>query len=62
MTAPCLNCENRKLGCHSSCEKYIKFDTERKKIREIRLKENELRDFNRERWDAAQKRIRKKKG
>lgn len=25
MNAPCLNCSNRKLGCHASCEVYKSF-------------------------------------
>jgi hypothetical protein len=61
MTAPCLNCENRKVGCHSTCEEYIKFDKERKEIRAKMFAENELRGFDRERWNTAQKRLRKKR-
>ena len=25
---PCKNCEQRQVGCHSSCEKYIKWKSE----------------------------------
>ena len=25
MTNPCKNCEERQLGCHSDCEKYLTF-------------------------------------
>lgn len=25
--APCLNCSNRQVGCHSSCEKYKDYKT-----------------------------------
>ncbi len=28
--SPCKDCENRKLGCHSTCEDYIAFDKARK--------------------------------
>lgn len=61
MRSPCLNCEKRQLRCHSTCEEYIKYDNERKEIRQKRLDENELRDFNRERWDSAQKHLRKRR-
>ena len=27
--SPCYNCEVRTLGCHSSCERYISFRTQR---------------------------------
>lgn len=23
--SPCFGCKNRTIGCHSNCEKYIKF-------------------------------------
>lgn len=26
--APCLNCEDRQVGCHIICDKYIKFNHE----------------------------------
>lgn len=26
--APCKNCEDRQLGCHSQCERYKKFKEE----------------------------------
>lgn len=35
-TAPCKDCEDRQIGCHSICEKYIQYkrirDEERQKI------------------------------
>lgn len=35
---PCKNCESREVGCHSKCEKYLKYREEwqkaNKKIRE----------------------------
>ena len=41
---PCLNCENRKLGCHSSCEKYAEFkrniDENKKLIRSQKEEQN----------------------
>lgn len=29
MTAPCKNCKDRYLGCHSECEKYIAYKDDR---------------------------------
>lgn len=34
----CLNCQNRKLGCHDECDKYKK---EKNKIEQARIKKNE---------------------
>ena len=31
--APCLNCEDRQVGCHIVCDKYIKFNHECEKFR-----------------------------
>lgn len=36
MIAPCLNCEKRKLGCHSSCDDYISFKKERQRMIEYK--------------------------
>ncbi len=29
---PCKNCIDRKVGCHSTCEKYIAYDNEHKRV------------------------------
>ena len=38
MKGPCLNCTDRKVGCHSTCEKYKSYreykDEENKKIKQ----------------------------
>ncbi len=34
MNGPCLNCNKRHLGCHSTCEDYISFRKERDKYNE----------------------------
>ena len=40
--APCKNCEDRCVGCHSSCQRYITFkheiDEKNKEIREKKEK------------------------
>ena len=38
MNAPCHHCEERKLGCHSECERYQEFHGKMKKLYEIREK------------------------
>lgn len=41
---PCLNCKDRKVGCHAECRKYIEYaenrERERKKIRREKEYEN----------------------
>jgi len=33
--APCLDCNDRELGCHSKCRLYLKFIKERAKENEL---------------------------
>lgn len=42
--APCKDCPDRVVGCHSACEKYIEYRKERDKFLEQRMKETRLRD------------------
>lgn len=35
---PCLNCEDRILGCHSTCEKYIAYKNEITRRRNLKIK------------------------
>lgn len=30
--SPCMGCENRVLGCHSTCDLYLQFDAKRKEL------------------------------
>lgn len=39
---PCLNCTDRKLGCHGSCERYKEFQ---EKNEEIKAKERAEKDI-----------------
>lgn len=34
MNAPCKGCQDRQVGCHSTCEKYLAYQAEREAIRE----------------------------
>ena len=36
---PCFKCAERKVGCHSSCEKYASFSKELGDIKDKRMKE-----------------------
>jgi hypothetical protein len=39
--SPCLDCENRQIGCHGSCVPYQDYSAERRKISELRRQYNE---------------------
>lgn len=41
--APCLNCKNRKVGCHTSCESYLSFHKKNEERKTILSKESEAR-------------------
>jgi len=38
--APCKDCPDRKVDCHSECEKYKQFSEERKSISRMRIEEH----------------------
>lgn len=38
-SSPCKDCEDRNVGCHSKCEKYIEF----KRMRDERKTENKIK-------------------
>lgn len=37
MQAPCKNCEDRNVGCHSKCEKYLAYAEYQKGVRQRRF-------------------------
>ena len=39
--APCFNCQNRQVGCHSECQGYLEYQTKNNAIRTKRLEEHE---------------------
>lgn len=40
---PCKDCKDRKVGCHSVCEKYINFQKEHEKeMKEIRKEKDSI--------------------
>lgn len=42
----CIDCKDRKVGCHSNCEKYKKFKKYRNNILEKRKEEQKKRGFS----------------
>lgn len=40
--APCYGCETRKDGCHSDCEKYEEWKSQRKKEQQEIKKQNQI--------------------
>ena len=39
--APCFNCQNRQVGCHSKCQSYLEYQAKNNAIRTKRLEEHE---------------------
>lgn len=35
-SAPCLNCADRKIGCHGVCVDYIEFQKKQKQLRDVK--------------------------
>lgn len=44
--APCKDCQERHMNCHSSCQKYIDFRKQRDLANDSRRKDVELRAFD----------------
>jgi hypothetical protein len=42
LKAPCLNCPDRTINCHSICKLYIAYKNENDKIREKKRKLNQF--------------------
>ena len=53
------NCENRKIGCHGTCEKYKKFKEYLEKIKKNREKETFVMSVVCKSVDDAKKRVKK---
>ena len=47
--APCKDCPDRKVGCHSTCEKYLEFRKERDELNETiqKQRDKEYAEFTR---------------
>ena len=60
MANECFNCTERKVGCHGKCDKYIKFQKERKKIYEDRIKSRVEIDYLCDKHTARLKKARQR--
>lgn len=61
MKAPCKDCENREVGCHSKCEEYIEWKTEEGALNK-KIARERLADWQANmRTHEAIRRMRKKK-
>lgn len=51
---PCRDCKDRKVGCHTECQKYIEFDRLNKLRLEKKVREQSIKRYiltkHRERW------------
>lgn len=65
ITPPCKDCENRKMGCHSTCKDYKEYktliETEKAKIYKVYETERKLEDSNIRKREKTIKRKRSKK-
>ena len=41
--SPCLNCQDRTLGCHDKCDKYILSKSEHAKLKQVRQEQIGMR-------------------
>lgn len=45
MDAPCKDCKDRSMTCHSECEKYLLFKRERERNKQEYLKKRQGTDY-----------------
>lgn len=45
MTNPCKDCEERQLGCHSTCERYTRFWQQNRQANRKRRQETKLNTY-----------------
>ena len=61
MKAPCKDCPDRQVNCHSTCEKYIEFKKESDRLREERFAKGEANRYEIERNNRRYKHFRNHK-
>ena len=59
MNAPCMNCSDREIGCHSHCDRYSEYRTVCDKIKAARETEKAADDAFRDRGDKIRRDVRK---
>lgn len=59
----CKGCENRVVGCHSTCEEYRKYEKHMEEVKEENRKQNQidgvLNRYNKEKKKSLNKNFRK---
>ena len=60
MRVPCYKCEDRRVGCHGECEKYIEFRKEREVIYQKRAEEVAVREYQSQKMIENWKRRKRK--
>lgn len=60
MKVPCLNCNERTVGCHSTCSKYKEFrkfkDEENEKIRKEKILNSDLVEYKKDTYKRISRR------
>lgn len=41
----CKNCKDRRIGCHSECEKYKQWKSKRLAMRKTMIMESDIKDY-----------------
>jgi hypothetical protein len=59
MNAPCMNCSDSEIGCHSHCDRYSEYRTVCDKIKAAREAEKAADDAFRDRGDKIRRDVRK---
>lgn len=53
--APCKKCENRSLGCHSMCDKYLKFKKQRNELNDKKVAQGLIDSYFFEKFNKRMK-------
>lgn len=61
MKVPCYKCEDREIGCHSVCGKYIEFAEYKRVEREKRYEDNAIRVSHNDHVKAVIEKINRRK-
>ena len=62
MQAPCKDCENRFVGCHSQCEKYQEYNKQQIRVRQERLDKAEQDQYVKQIIDRIMRKQRQREG
>jgi hypothetical protein len=62
LIAPCKDCPDRKVGCHSSCDKYKSFQAYNKELKESKYASNSTKIDYIEHLQLSKRRMRENRG